>query len=339
MKNLIFNSLWLMGILLPFVSLNAQDASPVYQDTLVVKLQGKSQVRLLGWKLKNLADYKSFDSINTLFWKDFDSEFASKPAAEWPLNLHYLVHPSGKRRMKVDELAEQQAFSLANEKLTIEEDLPEFHYIVYDLIHDVKIHYYLENPAASKEFKGLKFESISPLLQTKKDDFKRNFRLDFSIPENRSTLTRRNEFGSLMIHPDVKVNVIGSNLIPSVGLSSELQFQNRFGKEKFAVGFAYSALAFNQFVDGKLGNIQLANAYDLRFKVNMNVYGKDPNWLGIELGYIKYDKAQTTKFLGEQPFKYEVFTNVKSIGIGFGAIVDLKNSDRQSTIITMRLPF
>lgn len=340
MRKVLLNcGLLLLGMLLTMGALFAQDDKKIYQDTLVLKLQGRTQVRIVGWSLKELAQYSAFDSLNALFWKDFEKEFSAKSESDWPQHVHYLVHTSGKRRMKVDELANQAAFSLEEEKIRLEEDLPAFHFVVYDLINNRQIHYYVENAAGIKELQGLKFDNFKGLVETEKENFKRNYRLDFSLTENQKIQNRRAGFGQLQIHPDIKLNVIGGVLIPEVGLACDLQFLNRFGNEKYNVGFVYTALAYSDFKDGRLGNIQVANSYELRFLMNMNPYGKEANWLGLELGYITYDKDQTNKFLGDQPLRYGLFTTVKSVGIGFGAIIDLKNSNRQSQVISLRLPF
>src|SRR5688572_5745226 len=162
MKNIVF-LLCLIFIVFTFSAQAQTPNSQDQQDTLMVKLQDRSQVFLIGKSLKNLSDYKRADSLKALFFTDLEKSLAANNFPETPKRIHYFVNLAGKRRLKAEIPGETEtSFDLDYEKKRMQLDLPALHYTIYDLPGNVEVHFFMADTTA---FKTMRTTSLNSAIQ------------------------------------------------------------------------------------------------------------------------------------------------------------------------------
>jgi hypothetical protein len=162
---------WLLGIAFTVgssaqtyqeTSASNQQISPL-QDTLALHLGGTSRIFITGRTLREISTYTKADSLKELFLDDFEKLYKGQSQTEIPQVIHYLVHGSGKRRMKVGtDMYNDVPFDLAKEKQRLNLDLPKWEYTIYDLAREIEIHFYLED---SNQLSLLDDVSLSEAIQ------------------------------------------------------------------------------------------------------------------------------------------------------------------------------
>ncbi|MBP6302146.1 MAG: hypothetical protein KBB37_02470 [Bacteroidia bacterium] len=341
MKNM-FNTCRLI-IALTFLSAftaQAEDEPKSMRDTLIIRLEGNNQVRIVAPSFGQLSTYKKADSLLTLFVADVQRANAGKEYSNWPQTMHYLVQAEGKRRLKMqnNEFTEQE-FDLSKETYRLDENLPAYHYTVYDLGAALELHVYLESADKITLLQQHSVDSAVKALLKMKKERRRYYRMELNRENTVYTLgkTKSARQDAIEISPDINAYLIGNQWTPTIGFEAKLTFRNKYGVPNISVGGAMMSYVFSDFSAGKFNGFTHNIGYDGRVAFNMNSTGSKPYWFGIEGGVIVGpEKGYTEGFKGTA-YRYALITELHGLGFSFGAIRD--SYKRSIPTIGIRLPF
>lgn len=341
MKNM-FNTCRLI-IALTFLSAftaQADDEPKSMLDTLVVRLEGNNQVRIVAPSFAQMSTYKKADSLLTLFVADAQRANAGKDYSNWPQTMHYLVQAEGKRRLKMqnNEFTEQE-FDLSKEAYRLEENLPAYHYTVYDLRTSVELHVYLESADKIMLLQQHSVDSAMKALIQFKKERRRYYRMELDEQKGAFKLgkTKGDKLDQIEISPDINAYLIGNQWTPTIGFEAKLTLRNKYGVPYISFGGAMMSYVFSDFSAGKFNGFTHNIGYDGRVAFNMSDRGAKPLWFGIEGGVIVGpEKGYTEGFKGTA-YRYALITELHGLGFSFGAIRD--SYKRSIPTIGIRLPF
>lgn len=341
MKNM-FNTCRLI-IALTFLSAftaQAEDGSKSTLDTLIVRLEGNNQVRIIASSFGQMSTYTKADSLLTLFAADAQRANAGKDYNNWPQTMHYLVQAEGKRRLKMqnNEFAEQE-FDLSKETYRLEENLPAYHYTVYDLGSSVELHVFLESADKITLLQQHSVDSaMKALLQFKKER-KRYYRMELNRENNTYSLgkTKGLKLGAIEISPDINAYLIGNQWTPTIGFEAKVMLRNKYGVPSISFGGAMMSYVFSDFSAGKFNGFTHNIGYDGRLAFNMNDMGNKPIWFGMEGGVIVGPEKGFTEGFKGTAYRFALITELHGLGFSFGGIRD--SYKRSIPTIGIRLPF
>ena len=335
MKQLIIIcSLFTLGILNPIISV----AINLPTDTLIVRLGGNNQVRIISASFDNLYKYSRADSLISVFATDIQKSFQDKDYADWPQVMHYLVKGDGKRRLKIqsNEFTDEE-FNLENEKYRLYENLPVFHYIIYDLSKSVELHLYLDSASKINLFKDVKIDSAIKILSQNKNTCDQSYKIEISQENGlyRIVKSKGNKMYSISYSPDVSAFLIANRWVPSVGGRLDLILKDKHAKPVLLIGVAIVGYGFYDLNNGVF-NVATNAGYNFRMGFNLNKKQGNTTWFGFEAGIIKGKESNELGFKG-QAFRLNMFTEINGIGFSFGSIKDANKT--AVPIIGIRLPF
>ncbi len=339
MKNMC-KTCWLI-IAATFLSFYAKADNEIFQDTLVIKLEGQNQIRLYTPSFAFLETYNKADSLLQFFISDVEKANVGKAKQEWPKTMHYMVHETGKRRLKMqDDEFTSNEFDLLAETYRLDEQLPASHYTLYDLKNGVQIVIYLESAEKMSLLNNLNLQALIKQTLAFKDEIKHEYRLDFTSQAN--TLSkisqRRKRTDQIEISPDVNVLLIGNLLTPTIGLEARLRLSNKYGTPTYILGASVKSYIFNNITSNELKGFNSNLGIDLRFLTNLNDEEKDPLWLGLEGGIILPPSRDINVGLKGTSYRFGISTSIMgNVHVSFGSIINSK--EEWIPTVGIRLPF
>lgn len=307
-------------------------------DTLLVKLGGSNQVRVVSTSFDDLLKYSRADSLIAVFFTDIKKSFQDKEYSEWPQVLHYLVNGDGRRRLKIqsNEFTEEE-FNLQNEKYRFAENLPLFHYIIYDISKSVEIHLYLESADKIKLFEQFSLDSAIDILKQNKKVCNRTYAIEV-LGENGSYKlgkTKGNKMYSVIYSLDLNALLIGSRWTPTFGGKGALIIKDKYANPFMSIGVAILYYGFYELNNGTF-KIESNAGYDFRWAINTSKKQGNPVWFGLEGGIIKGMQSNTMGFRGTA-YRLSMLTEINGLGFVFGSIRDASKSG--ASYLGIRLPF
>lgn len=336
MKNIFTRCMTTIALIFASSALFADER--INNDTLIIKFESGSQIKIVCFGFNRLKDYTKADSLMNLFYIDYDKSLVGLNESEFPKEIHYLIAENGKRRMKIQDPDFAEGFDLAKESYRMNEGLSSIHFVIYDLKSKVQIHLYPNNYADITNLKSVSLNAAVAKLKDEKKDLKRNYLIAL---ENKNTGFEKiklesNSNDQLEIHADVNTLLIGNQWTPAIGLEARLMFLNRFNKPNWSVGLVWSSYGFSDFKDGQFKNFTYNTGLDARLMFNLNQYGEKVNWLGLELGLILPTKNETSALSGTS-YKLMVHNTYNGFGYSFGSITD--GNKNWLPVVGISLPF
>ncbi|MFC5271359.1 hypothetical protein [Adhaeribacter terreus] len=267
------------------------------QDTVLIRLQGRNQVHIIGNRLRTLATYERADSLKASFFSDLDKSLQNNAFPELPKRIHYFVSPEGKRRLKAEINEEFAAkFDLGYEKNRMNLDLPPLHYTIYDLPENVEMHFFLEDSAT---FELATTTMLSPALQKVKNEGKKaNLLSTYRLEKTGFGFERRNpkktNVVTLEFNGGLGAMLFGSQPCPVISYELYLTLpSSRFLKQRF--GGSYNAFILTDFKDGKFENLNTGTHLKGYYQFKLNSTGQADSWLGISAGYVDTKRSTGLK--------------------------------------------
>ena len=332
--SIIICSLFMLLLLHPTISL----ANNLPGDTLVVRLGGNNQVRVICKSFEKLNKYSRADSLLSVFTKDIQQSLKDKDYTDWPQVLHYLVKGDGKRRLKIqnNEFTDEE-FNLEKEKYRLNENLPSFHYIIYDLSKSVEMHIYLDSAKNLSLFDQISIDSAIVKLKENKKTCDQSYLIEmlkenevFNIGE-----IRGNKMKMLSYSPDVSIFLIANRWVPTVGGRLAFIISDKYKKPMMSIGAAIVGYGFYSQNNGVF-KIDKNAGYNFQFSTNISKKQGVTTWFGFDFGIIKGRESNEIGFKG-QAFRSNMFTEINGIGFSWGFIKDANKT--RVPIIGIRLPF
>src|SRR6478736_95693 len=260
------------------------------QDTLIVKLRNRNQVFIIGRSLKQLADYQRADTLKTWFFADLERTLAANQFSETPKRIYYLVNQTGKRRLKAEISGESEpVFNLEMEKKRLIQDLPPFHYTIYDLPKNVELHFFLEDTTA---FALAANTNLAAAIQELNKDKKKLtglsvYRLEqgglgfIKQTPKRNTRTGIEGLGYL------GAMLLGNQLSPVISYDLFLTLNHTPATfvNNLRLGFSYTPFVLSSFEDGQFKNFNPGNYWHIILQSNAGL--EKNTWFGISAGQVK----------------------------------------------------
>lgn len=293
---------------------------PDSRDTLIIKLQNRNQLFMIGNSLRDLTGYLRADSLKSYFFQDLEKTLAANNFQELPKRVHYLVNQHGKRRLKAEIPSETEAtFNLEYEKKRLLLDLPPLHYTIYDLSQHVELHYFLEDSSAFELAKNTPLEKA--ILKFKEDRKNLTGLTSYRLEQNSFGFEKRN--------PKKKTNMsleafgylggmfMGSQPSPVISYDVFLALHTKptSAINYFRLGFSYNAFVLSDFKDGQFSNLNPGSYWHGVLQSNY-ILDKD-SWFGFSFGQIKTSKPNG---LPKNAFKWGLVANYKRDSFSFDAI-------------------
>ena len=150
--------LWMcwVCIALPFSSVAENEDHLTFNDTLVIKLTGQTQVRIIGESMLKIIAYTRADSLKNIFINDLNAALSKSESKQLPVKVFYLVHPNGNRRLKMkQEEYVDETFELSREEYVMTENLPKHELNLFDLRTGIVIQFYVNDTSDLKEIADL----------------------------------------------------------------------------------------------------------------------------------------------------------------------------------------
>ncbi|MBK0404813.1 hypothetical protein I5M27_17610 [Adhaeribacter sp. BT258] len=296
MKNIkLFMCLAFIALTFPLWAQTNTEQNP--QDTVLIRLQGRNQVHIIGKRLRTLATYERADSLKAYFFSDLNKSLQNGSFPEMPKRIHYFVSQQGKRRLKAEINEEFAAkFDLGYEKTRMNLDLPPLHYTIYDLPENVEIHFFLEDSAATELAATT---MLSPALQAvKKEGKKANLLSTYRLEktgfgfENRNP--KKNKVITLEFNGGLGGMLFGSQLSPVISYDLYITLPSRrFLKHRF--GASYNGFLLTDFKEGKFENLNTGTSLKGYYQFKINSTGQHDSWFGLSAGYVGTDKSTGLK--------------------------------------------
>lgn len=337
MKHILFMC-WVC-IALPFTSAAQIDDHLTLNDTLVVKLTGHTQVRIIGESMLKIIAWTGADSLKNVFINDLNAALSKSESKQLPVKIFYLIHPNGNRRLKMkqEEYADE-AFELSKEVYSMTENLPKHELNLFDLRSGILMQFYVNDTTALKEIADLNLLTAINFALANKKEVKRSYRYDIAQRLDGFTEVKkyRTRYETIEMTPVAGITLVGNVPAPIVGASLHYSYRNKYNQDIFKTGIKMSGYFFTDFSGGKFNKVYSNTGYDLFFLVNANPRSKNSFSYGLEGGFIAKSPKSDGVFTGN-PGHFGFLLEYKGFQYSFGFI----HYSKQHGIPTIgiKLPF
>lgn len=333
--------LWMcwVCIALPFSSVAQNDDHLTFNDTLVVKLTGQTQVRIIGESMLKIIAYTRADSLKNIFMNDLNAALNKSENKQLPVKVFYLVHPNGNRRLKMkqEEYADE-TFELSKEAYAMNENLPRHELNLFDLSNGMVMQFYVNDTMGLKEIADLNLLAAINFALANKKEVKRNYRYDMvqQLDGFKEVSKYRTHYETIELVPNAGVMMVGNIPTPIVGASLQYNYRNKYNQDIFKTGIKMSGYFFTDFSGGKFNKVYSNTGYDLFFLVNASPRSKESFSYGLEGGFITKTAKSDGVFKGN-PGHFGFLLEYKGFQYSFGFI----HYSKQHGIPTIgvKLPF
>ena len=260
-------------------------------DTLIVRLGGNNQVRIISSSFDDLYKYNRADSLINVFTTDIQKSFQDKDYTDWPQVMHYLVKGDGKRRLKIqnNEFTDEE-FNLENEKYRLNENLPAFHYIIYDLSKSLELHLYLDSAVKIKLFETVRIDSAIKILTQNKHICDQSYKIELSQDNGSYGIVKSkgNKMYSISYSPDINVFLIANRWVPTVGGRLDFILKDKRSKPLFLIGASILGYGFYDLNNGVF-KVASNAGYNFRMAYSLNIKQVNATWFGFEVGLDSFE--------------------------------------------------
>ncbi len=330
MKIVINLTIW--ACLAFFSTVNAQENPSTLKDTLIIQIEGNSQLHIIGSSLKELAKYDRADSLKSLFVTDYNKALQNGQITNSTHRIHYLISKEGQRRMKAAcDAYTEEPFDLDAEKKRFQFNLPKIHYTIYDLAKNVEMHFYMADSSTINKLGNFHIGEAQKMLSSQKKDLRRSYKLGLErdglgFKINGKEGKQRVELSTNAV---IGAMLFGDRLSPLLGMDFGLALSNKYRKPVVKLGFEYSTVAIYPVNNIPQGNV----IYDFSISAN-NPKAKGVNWTGIQYGIIQ--GLQPFGFYKNTPkFGFHTSTNNGSLIYSFDFVGMPASANDQEEIIMM----
>jgi hypothetical protein len=326
-------------IALPFSSVAENEDHLTFNDTLVIKLTGQTQVRIIGESMLKIIAYTRADSLKNIFINDLNAALSKSESKQLPVKVFYLVHPNGNRRLKMkQEEYVDETFELSREEYVMTENLPKHELNLFDLRTGIVIQFYVNDTSDLKEIADLNLLAAINFALANKKEVKRNYRYDIAQRLGGFTEVKkyRIHYETIEMTPVAGITLVGNVPAPIVGAALTYNYRNKYNQEIFETGIKMSGYFFTDFSGGKFNKVYSNTGYDLFFLMNASPRSKDSFSYGVEGGFITKSPKTDGVFKGN-PGYFGFLLEYKGFQYSFGFI----HYSKQQSIPTIgvKLPF
>lgn len=269
----------------PIAAQNTKTHEP-FRDTLVIAASANMKILFIGSDIEEMKDYRRADSLKNFLLTDITRahEQSSYPSAS--KLTHYLVHPSGKRRLKAEsEDYQEPLLDLRKEIRSMDLNLPSFTYIIYDIAFDYEIQIYLSQPELLSSLEKINLnEAIRSIAAGKKSQ--RKFSNIEIRPENgqwvrKSSSNKKTK--TLELNTMLGAAILGGELTPELGIQLSYTTSDKHASPVFRIGYVSSFYVLSEYSNREFTNFYGVRTYNLSLMMRDGKFSTG-RWFGFELG-------------------------------------------------------
>lgn len=272
-------------------NLFAQEKSlKLNRDTLFVVTDSQVKILIIGDDFRDMVDYNRADSMIELFLKDYQNALSQEAISDHSKTVHYIVHPSGKRRFKAEsEDFQEPVINIKKEVNNMGLELPAYVYILYDIQFNTEIQIYVKNPDQLTNLTNTRF---TPLLKDQKSDkkmLKNAYCIELKSENKEWKKSSRRILGreTLELNPLFGAGIIGSQLSPQASFQFAFGETNKYGEGLWRAGISYQVNLLSNYSNNDFSNLQIIQSINANFMMNYSELLSSPHrWFGAELGYV-----------------------------------------------------
>jgi hypothetical protein len=274
-------------------------------DTLSLKLDGNQRIFIVGPTFDEIP--RQADSLIALFVTDYGSGITQDSMLEAAKEVYYIIHVSGKRRMKYANGIDEN-FNFQHEMDKLNRNLPPYNIIIY--FKESFISIYLEDPSKISMLKNMHLNQVITDALSNKKLIRGNNRIESEYvsegiwktdPNQKRPRTQQLELGA-----NFGVLVFPNHIGPELGLSLFYKYRNRYNRPINAFGYSFDILTVKDYKDVSDFNLirELGNHVWHKFSF---VHRIGENAIGLHYGYL-YDATN-------QPYKLYGFSEGFSLHV------------------------
>ncbi len=267
----------------------ASDDKPL-RDTFSIHLKGRNRAQIVGNSLEEIGKSHRVDSLKNQFISDLQKAFKSENFPSGSKMIYYFVAASGKRRLKA-ATDENQEINIDEEKKRLAEDLPSYHYVIFDMKPNMDIHLFLEDTTSLKMLSELSLDKAMHQLSIEKSVNPKSYYASFDLKD--STYSFRGEKHlrhtlTLSLGTCFGAVLLFNKISPTAMLDLSLSIYDKNKIQQFRTGITSTPFLLVDFNGGEFSNYNSGAMFN--FYLKGNVSDKDPTMTGIEGGIINmYD--------------------------------------------------
>jgi hypothetical protein len=331
MKKMMRIALWLLIALNG--NLYAQENSPNQnQDTIRVEPFDGARIVLTGNNMKKLAGSNNLELLKNKFISDFRESEKDRDFPADSKNMIYLASADGRRRLKARPV-EETGFDLDREISEFRQNLPVYHYTIYDLGNQFEYHIYVKDTTMLERLASL---NCAALLSEATDKEPKALRkanvLQIAPADGKWTITGRGtkRFDVLELGTGIGLGLINSNWSPVIGVSMAVILHNQYGKATFRPGIDLKFHTFADYSNFEFSNIYTVADYSAFFTFNSS--RKKERWAGLSVGMLQTQHKEKAGSL-DGAWKVGIISTIGDFNVNFDFIRDRnKNSSLGFTI-------
>jgi hypothetical protein len=276
---------------------NPQLKSKSYFDTLVINLEGSDRILLVGegwwWK----ARYGKADSLKILFLNDFEKAVSENSITKEVQNIHYFVHGSGKRRLKAEtpEYTDSKV-DVDYEIKRLNLDIPQYHYVIYDLQYRYELHIYINDPERIRDIlTAFNLNDVIHLKEIDEKTIRTCYKIEIDVEDGNYKIGKKTRSWQRRISGTLNLGtgILGNVVTPVMGGTLSLVSYDKYaiGKHKWELcGNHFPIVEMNS---GKITGVSMIDSYDLRYMYNIYRYEHRELWWGVQAGFMKSNKQSS----------------------------------------------
>ena len=312
----------------------ASDETP-QRDTLVIKLKGRNSVRIIANSFDDLIKNKGVDLVKNYFITDLRAAFENENFPASSNMIYYFVRTSAKRRLKGEEA--DAPINIEEEKKRISEDLPAYHYIIYDIGMNTDIHLYLEDTSALEMLAGISLDNAIRDLAADKKSMNKSYRTTYQINDTGYFFMDRNHKNSraIIFYADFGAVLIENRISPTITVDFSYIFMDKYGNEEGEVGFSSVPFVLADFDKGNFTNYFSGGILNAFFGTNLGP--RNPFVGRVEGGlFVIGDGDKKNVYRG---FDYGFCVHTRKVSYSFDIAAKSVNDKHSLWILSVRMPF
>ena len=315
-----------LGISLCFAS------NQVYKDTFSIQLKGKTRVLIVGNSFDEINKYHKIDTVKALLINEY---FQQNHSGIFPKNICLIYAKNG--RSKLEIFPPNSSPNIEEDKETIKNDMPEHHFVIYDVSAAIEIHFYLEDQNALEDLKSTFLRKSIQDLGSAPKMMDKAYYIHYSQNDTGFIFTsdKHKRSASFYLVPDLGLVLVGNKLSPTINVDICANFFDKYGYLEGQLGFNFQSFYFEDIINGVITNYNTGGLINIFLMANNNP--KHYFLSGMEGGvFLMRDENGKLIFNGFD-FGFRIKTRMVSTSLDFAAksLVDKKGI----ILLSLHLPF
>lgn len=283
MKMKALTALWLCFALIN--QLKAQNENKVLDSIYVIPFTG-CKIVLVGDNISHIIKTNNLEILKNKFIQDYRQSTNDKDFPALSKNIVYMASQDGRRRLKaVPE--ENISFDIKKELKDFKNNLPIYHYTIYDLKQSFTYHIYLNDTADLEALATNNCQKILMDAASKNVKLNRYSIIEIGHADTGFAIQQKERFRTdyLEINAFGGVGLINGSLSPTIGGNIDFGWGKKYQTKDYKIGVGYSFYTFSQLENKSFTNIYPISSYDVHFLFNTNPNTKHQDrWLGLSVG-------------------------------------------------------